>query len=69
MLDTIRGRSYEEALMILEYSPYRACELITKTLVSVRTPPCLLHPSQISRLLLSRSRPDCSQGHGFAANQ
>lgn len=36
VLDTIRGRSYEEALMILEYSPYRACELITKTLVSVR---------------------------------
>ncbi|KAK9822579.1 hypothetical protein WJX74_006683 [Apatococcus lobatus] len=34
VLDTIRGRSYEEALMILEYSPWRACELITKTLVS-----------------------------------
>ncbi len=36
VLDVIRGRSYEEALMILEYSPWRACELITKTLVSVR---------------------------------
>ncbi len=36
LLDQIRGRSYEEALMILEYTPYRACELIIKTLVSVR---------------------------------
>ncbi|DBA85816.1 hypothetical protein WJX77_001943 [Trebouxia sp. C0004] len=34
VLDQIRGRSYEEALMILEYTPYRACELIIKTLVS-----------------------------------
>ena len=37
VLDQIRGRSYEEALMILEYTPYRACELIIKTLVSVRS--------------------------------
>lgn len=36
VLDQIRGRSYEEALMILEYTPYRSCELIIKTLVSVR---------------------------------
>jgi ribosomal protein L22 len=35
VLDTIRGRSYEEALMILEYMPYKACEPILKTLVSV----------------------------------
>eukprot|EP00803_Ostreobium_quekettii_P000368 evm.model.scf_159.7 EVM.evm.TU.scf_159.7 scf_159:41288-43554(+) len=34
VLDTIRGRSYEEALMILEYMPYRACQPILKTLVS-----------------------------------
>eukprot|EP00873_Tetraselmis_striata_P034778 jgi/Tetstr1/455042/TSEL_041898.t1 len=34
VLDTIRGRSYEEALMILEYMPYKACEPILKTLVS-----------------------------------
>ena len=30
VLDTIRGRPYEEALMILEYMPYRACEPILK---------------------------------------
>ncbi len=40
VLDQIRGRSYEEALMILEYTPYRACELIIKTLVSVRPRCC-----------------------------
>ncbi|KAL3149655.1 hypothetical protein ABBQ38_013487 [Trebouxia sp. C0009 RCD-2024] len=34
VLDQIRGRSYEDALMILEYTPYRACEPIIKTLVS-----------------------------------
>ena len=34
MLDQIRGRSYEEALMILEYMPYRACEPVIKTLLS-----------------------------------
>jgi large subunit ribosomal protein L22 len=33
-LDQIRGRSYEEALMILEYLPYRACEPVIKTLLS-----------------------------------
>ncbi|KAK9803169.1 hypothetical protein WJX72_007798 [[Myrmecia] bisecta] len=34
VLDAIRGRTYEDALMILEYSPYRACEPIQKTLLS-----------------------------------
>lgn len=34
VLDTIRGRTYEEALMILEYMPYRACDPILKCLVS-----------------------------------
>lgn len=34
VLDQIRGRSYEEAIMILEYMPYKACEPILKTLLS-----------------------------------
>ena len=37
VLDQIRGRSYEEALMILEYLPYRAVEHILPTLMSVRS--------------------------------
>lgn len=36
MLDTIRGRSYEDALILMEYMPYRACEKIIKALISVR---------------------------------
>nr|QWW93396.1 ribosomal protein L22 [Notoscyphus lutescens] len=32
--DQIRGRSYEEALMILEFMPYRACNPILKLLSS-----------------------------------
>lgn len=35
VLDTIRGKTYEEALIILEYMPHRACEPILKALVSV----------------------------------
>ncbi|MGK7930248.1 MAG: 50S ribosomal protein L22 [Microcystaceae cyanobacterium] len=34
VLDQIRGRSYREALIILEFMPYRACEPITKVLRS-----------------------------------
>lgn len=34
VLDQIRGRSYEEALMILEFMPYRACKPILKVLSS-----------------------------------
>lgn len=34
VLDQIRGRSYQEALMILEFMPYRACEPIWQVLNS-----------------------------------
>ncbi|MGY6529847.1 MAG: 50S ribosomal protein L22 [Cyanobacterium sp.] len=34
VLDQIRGRSYREALIILEFMPYRACEPIIKVLRS-----------------------------------
>merc|ERR1719436_469843 len=34
VLDTIRGRTYGEALMVLEYMPYRACKPILKCLMS-----------------------------------
>lgn len=34
VLDQIRGRSYREALIILEFMPYQACEPITKVLRS-----------------------------------
>lgn len=34
VLDQIRGRSYREALIMLEFMPYRACEPILKVLRS-----------------------------------
>jgi large subunit ribosomal protein L22 len=34
ILDVIRGRSYEEALAMAEYMPYKACETILKVLMS-----------------------------------
>lgn len=34
VLDQIRGRSYREALMILEFMPYRSCDPIIKVLRS-----------------------------------
>jgi large subunit ribosomal protein L22 len=34
VLDQIRGRSYREALIVLEFMPYRACEPVTKLLRS-----------------------------------
>merc|ERR1712187_607034 len=34
VLNTIRGRKYWEALMILRFMPYRACEPILKCLIS-----------------------------------
>jgi large subunit ribosomal protein L22 len=34
VLNQIRGRTYQEALIILEFMPYRACEPIVKVLRS-----------------------------------
>jgi large subunit ribosomal protein L22 len=34
VLDQIRGRSYREALIILEFMPYKACEPVLKALRS-----------------------------------
>ncbi|WP_041933381.1 50S ribosomal protein L22 [Gloeothece verrucosa] len=34
VLDQIRGRTYQEALIILEFMPYRACDPILKVLRS-----------------------------------
>jgi large subunit ribosomal protein L22 len=34
VLDQIRGRTYQEALIILEFMPYRACDPVLKVLRS-----------------------------------
>ena len=54
MLDQIRGRTYEEALILLEYLPFRACEPVLDTLISVGLPfgppsSCLLDSRRIGR--------------------
>ena len=36
VLDCIRGKSYEECLIMLEFMPYRACEPILSALFSRR---------------------------------
>ena len=48
ILDQIRGRSYEEALMILEFLPHRACDSILPTLISVSF--LILHPACLHAL-------------------
>jgi len=50
VLDVIRGRTYEDALMMLEYMPYRACEPILKTLISVRCLHCRASPQAAASL-------------------
>lgn len=50
VLDVIRGRTYEDALMMLEYMPYRACEPILKTLISVRCLRCRASPQAAASL-------------------
>jgi hypothetical protein len=35
VLDVMRGRSFEDAILMMEYMPYRACEHILRTLKSV----------------------------------
>lgn len=41
VLDIIRGRTYEDALLMMEYMPYRACEKVIKLLVSVSASPAI----------------------------
>lgn len=53
VIDQIRGRSYEEALMILEYMPYRACEPILKVLVSAAANAKNNHDMKKSNLYVS----------------
>jgi hypothetical protein len=35
VLDVMRGRSFEDAIIMMEYMPYRACEEILRALKSV----------------------------------
>ena len=61
VLDAIRGMSYEEALMALEFMPYRACDDILKVLYSVSSPTQTQTRARASARPRSRSRPPAVQ--------
>nr|YP_006234189.1 ribosomal protein L22 [Eutreptiella gymnastica]CCE26476.1 ribosomal protein L22 [Eutreptiella gymnastica] len=75
VLDQIRGRSYEEALMILEFMPYRACDPVLKVLYSAASNAKDRFGLQKSSLVISEARADKgptmkrfrprAQGRGF----
>jgi ribosomal protein L22 len=56
VLDQIRGRSYREALIMLEFMPYRSTGPITKVLRSARGQ-CRAQPRHRSGLTWSSARP------------
>jgi len=75
VIDQIRGRSYEEALMLLTFMPYRACDPIFKIVCSaaananhnfgLRKSSLYISEAKVDKgPLLKRFRPR-AQGRGF----
>jgi large subunit ribosomal protein L22 len=75
VIDQIRGRSYEEALMLLTFMPYKACDPILKVICSaaanashncgLRKSSLYITEAKIDKgPLLKRFRPR-AQGRGF----
>nr|YP_009326557.1 ribosomal protein L22 [Sinadoxa corydalifolia]APD52607.1 ribosomal protein L22 [Sinadoxa corydalifolia] len=58
VIDQIRGRSYQEALMILELLPYRASDPILKLVYSAATNAGSNLNSNEANLIISRARVD-----------
>lgn len=75
ILDQVRGRSYEESLMILKFMPYKACSPILKTLESAVANAKNKFNVSDSSLYVSEARADAgptlkrfrphAQGRGF----
>nr|YP_010847338.1 ribosomal protein L22 [Marsdenia tinctoria]WEV91638.1 ribosomal protein L22 [Marsdenia tinctoria] len=55
VIDQIRGRSYEETLMILELMPYRACYLIFKLVYSAAANASYNMASNEANLVISKA--------------
>nr|YP_010813327.1 ribosomal protein L22 [Eremophila rigida]YP_010814789.1 ribosomal protein L22 [Eremophila phyllopoda]YP_010814875.1 ribosomal protein L22 [Eremophila retropila]UOI00399.1 ribosomal protein L22 [Eremophila rigida]UOI01947.1 ribosomal protein L22 [Eremophila phyllopoda]UOI02033.1 ribosomal protein L22 [Eremophila retropila] len=55
VIDQIRGRSYEETLMILELMPYRACYPIFKLVYSAATNAGSILGSDEANLIISKA--------------
>jgi large subunit ribosomal protein L22 len=60
VLDQIRGKSYREALILLEFMPYRSCEPILKVLRSAAAN--AEHNAGMDRAKLIISQAFCDQG-------
>jgi large subunit ribosomal protein L22 len=75
ILDQIRGRSYNEALLILKFMPYSSCLVILKTLLSAAANAKFKFNVDDSLLIISEARVDSgpqlkrfrphAQGRGF----
>lgn len=75
ILDQIRGRSYNEAVLILKFMPYASCPVILKTLLSAAANAKFKFNIEDSLLIVSEARVDSgpqlkrfrphAQGRGF----
>lgn len=75
ILDQIRGRSFNEALLILKFMPYKSCSVILKTLLSASANAKFKFDVDESSLIVSEARVDAgpqlkrfrphAQGRGF----
>lgn len=75
ILDQIRGRSFNEALLILKFMPYKSCSVILKTLLSASANARFKFDVDESLLVVSEARVDSgpqlkrfrphAQGRGF----
>ena len=58
ILDQIRGRSYKEALVILNFMPYKACSIILKVLRSAASNCKQIFDLEESLLFIKEARVD-----------
>lgn len=58
VLDQIRGRSYNETLMLLRFMPYRSCTVILKTVLSAASNARNSFKLEDSSMFISEARVD-----------
>ena len=55
ILDQIRGREYKEAIMMLEFMPYKPCKKIKKILVSAYSNAINKYGDKTNKLIISKT--------------
>lgn len=55
ILDQIRGRNYQDALIILEFMPYKGCKTIKKLLKSAATNATITHGYEKKSLVIHQA--------------